>query len=598
MAKFNFLALLAVLAGVANASPHLARSMHVLHRRDSPPGTFVKTGPAPEDQVFDLRFALVQNDFATLEQKLYAVSTPGNAEYGHHPTKEEVEELVRPSPDSVSALDTWLSSHNLSSQAYSLAGDVRSVSVTVKQANALLGAEYSTFVDQKSGVRAMRTLSYSIPNELKGHANVVYPTTSFPAPLAGPAKGPALSKSAATDFDASNVATAPESCATSFNPSCAQQMYGIPTRPATQLSNRLGVIGLTSQWINDADLQMFLTKYRPDLPASTSYQVVSISGGVNNQSVPGDEADLDAQYTIGLASGVPVEFLTVGKATGDSYDEPFTKMIDGLLNITDLPSVLSISYTLPEVFTDFATANHVCNGFAQLGARGISVFVGSGDWGITGREDPNMCRTFTAMAPSSCPYITSVGGTQDVNPEVAWNEAELDEASGSGFSSFFPIPAYQQADVAAYQKTLPASYDGLYNKTGRAYPDVSARATLVDFVWQAQYTQINGTSTATPVLASIAALLNDELVAAGKSPIGFMNPFIYANKDAFNDITSGSNPGCNTNGFPAIQGWDAVRSVWLCSSLALTLIWMRLQLLKITGVGTPAYSKLKSALGL
>ncbi|KAA1473472.1 subtilisin-like protein [Dentipellis sp. KUC8613] len=549
--------------------------MHVLHRRDSPPGTFVETGPAPEDQVFDLRFALVQSDFATLEQKLYAVSTPGNAEYGQHLTKEEVEELVRPSPDSVSALDAWLSSHNLSSQAYSPAGDVRSVSVTVKQANALLDADYSMFTDQKSGMRAMRTLSYSVPNELKEHVNVVYPTTSFPAPLARSAKGSPPSKSAAANFDASSVATAPESCATSFNPSCAQQMYGIPTRPATQPSNRLGVIGLASEWISNTDLQMFLTKYRPDLPASTSYQVVSISGGVNNQSGPGEEADLDSQYTIGLASGVPVEFLTVGQAADDPSDESFTKMVDGLLNITDLPSVLSISYALPEVFTDFANANHVCNAFAQLGARGVSIFVGSGDWGITGGEDPNLCRTFIAMAPSSCPYITSVGGTQGVNPEVAWDEVELDEASGSGFSSFFPIPAYQQADVLAYQKTLPASYDGLYNKTGRAFPDVSARATLVDFVWEAQYMQINGTSAATPVLASVAALLNDELVAAGKSPIGFMNPFIYANKDAFNDITSGDNPACNTNGFPAIQGWDA-----------------------ITGVGTPAYSKLKTALGL
>ena len=27
-----------------------------------------------------------------------------------------------------------------------------------------------------------------------------------------------------------------------------------------------------------------------------------------------------------------------------------------------------------------------------------------------------------------------------------------------------------------------------------------------------------------------------------------------------NDVTSGSNPGCNTQGFPAITGWDPVRS--------------------------------------
>jgi hypothetical protein len=45
-------------------------------------------------------------------------------------------------------------------------------------------------------------------------------------------------------------------------------------------------------------------------------------------------------------------------------------------------------------------------------------------------------------------------------------------------------------------------------------------------------------------------LLNAELIAAGKSVLGFMNPFIYANPGVFTDITTGSNPGCNTNGFP------------------------------------------------
>ena len=39
--------------------------------------------------------------------------------------------------------------------------------------------------------------------------------------------------------------------------------------------------------------------------------------------------------------------------------------------------------------------------------------------------------------------------------------------------------------------------------------------------------------------ASIIALINDGLVAAGKSPLGFLNPFLYANPQAFTDITSG-----------------------------------------------------------
>lgn len=87
---------------------------------------------------------------------------------------------------------------------------------------------------------------------------------------------------------------------------------------------------------------------------------------------------------------------------------------------------------------------------------------------------------------------------------------------------------------------------------------------------------VDGTSCASPIFASVVALLNDQLIAAGKSPLGFLNPFLYsAGADALNDITSGSNPGCNTDGFPAGTGWDPV-----------------------TGLGTPDFQKLATAVGL
>jgi tripeptidyl-peptidase-1 len=38
---------------------------------------------------------------------------------------------------------------------------------------------------------------------------------------------------------------------------------------------------------------------------------------------------------------------------------------------------------------------------------------------------------------------------------------------------------------------------------------------------------VGGTSASTPVVAGAIALLNDELLAAGKPPMGFLNPWIY-----------------------------------------------------------------------
>ena len=62
-----------------------------------------------------------------------------------------------------------------------------------------------------------------------------------------------------------------------------------------------------------------------------------------------------------------------------------------------------------------------------------------------------------------------------------------------------------------------------------------------------------GTSAASPAFAGIVALLNDARLKQHKSPLGFINPLIYTmdlfSKSAFNDITSGNNPGCGTPGF-------------------------------------------------
>lgn len=45
------------------------------------------------------------------------------------------------------------------------------------------------------------------------------------------------------------------------------------------------------------------------------------------------------------------------------------------------PSVVSISYGFDEKLVSPETARNLCNQFAQLGARGVSVIVASGDGG-------------------------------------------------------------------------------------------------------------------------------------------------------------------------------------------------------------------------
>ncbi|KAH9047961.1 hypothetical protein EDB83DRAFT_2201434, partial [Lactarius deliciosus] len=74
------------------------------------------------------------------------------------------------------------------------------------------------------------------------------------------------------------------------------------------------------------------------------------------------------------------------------------------------------------------------------------------------------------------------------------------------------------------------------------------------------------------IVAGIISLLNDYLITNGRPPLGFLNIRLYDDGFAgLNDITSGSNPGCGTNGFSAVPGWDPV-----------------------TGLGTPNFQKLQN----
>jgi len=82
---------------------------------------------------------------------------------------------------------------------------------------------------------------------------------------------------------------------------------------------------------------------------------------------------------------------------------------------------------------------------------------------------------FTPQFPGTCPYITAVGGTQSISPEIAW------VASSGGFSNYFPRPQYQAAAVSNYleneiSKDTLTYFTPYINQKNRGFPDVSAHS--------------------------------------------------------------------------------------------------------------------------
>ena len=63
----------------------------------------------------------------------------------------------------------------------------------------------------------------------------------------------------------------------------------------------------------------------------------------------------------------------------------------------------------------------------------------------------------------------------------------------------------------------------------------------VEIVSGGQTGTITGTSCSSPIFASVVSLLNDRLIAAGRPPLGFLNPFLYSplGQAALRDIATG-----------------------------------------------------------
>ena len=90
----------------------------------------------------------------------------------------QVEEFVKPKPESVAAVHAWLREHDVQATTISPAGDWLAFNVPVNKANAMFAANFSQFTHVRSGETSIRTLAYSIPANLKEHISLVHPTTS------------------------------------------------------------------------------------------------------------------------------------------------------------------------------------------------------------------------------------------------------------------------------------------------------------------------------------------------------------------------------------------------------------------------------------
>ena len=546
---------------------------------------WVRGQRCPSDRRITLHVSLALSPAArqSLEQTFWEVSDPASRKYGKYLTRDQVTELLAVPDENVRAVTSFFDSVELASVSVSPHKDSVRVDMGCREAEALFHVQLYEYVHAVTGALSTRSAARStLPSMLAPLVELVGGLDDHPLQrMRSTTYGSGQERRRRDGRYKSGWNDCDSNCEGQLVPSVLRSQYGIPPpsdAPSNVTWSGMAVAEFESNWCQDG-LDAFKAACGLTTSLTVDHQIGGNGPGICKSRHGGytcAEAMLDITYIKALASGIKLTDVSERSAFSiQAWATQLAQMKDG-----ELPLVHSISFGEDEVEQSSTAYMQACNReFMKLGLRGVSLLFASGDqgvWGRTGGGTPG--DEFRPDFPASSPFVTAVGGTTlaregTIGAERSWQN------SGGGFSNVFARPAYQDAAVEAFLASASNLPDQRHwNRTGRAYPDVSALAggdnAYCVSVDGKSFNGFTGTSASTPVWAAVVALLNQRRLERGGSPLGFLNPALYANAGAFHDIVHGMNGAGTGIGFNATKGYDPC-----------------------TGLGTIDFARLAAALG-
>jgi kumamolisin len=375
-------------------------------------------------------------------------------------------------------------------------------------------------------------------------------------------------------------------------------LYSFPSGKAT--GQTIGIIEFGGGFAT-SDINTFLTGLGLTTPTLNVVPVDGVgnipAGNVNNVwtnnptqsflSDPDIEVTLDIDVAAAVAQGAGITVYFAPNTAQGWVDALSTALAD----VTNNPSVLSISWGADEATWTKSGITNVQHAFQSAAALGVTVFATSGDIGSNDAVNDGKAHV---QYPASDPWVTTCGGTLITNlspyTEGTWNDAL--GATGGGVSSIFGLPPYQ-----AGAGVPPSVNDGV--TIGRGVPDIAGNASgnsgynLVLYGTQTNALKITngkfaglnvgtvaGTSAVAPLYAGMAAILNANL----ERRIGVLTPALYligktSWLNVFRDIADGVSNGVSFTtaagvsgtslGYSAGPGWDPCTGWGIVNATAL-----------------------------
>jgi subtilase family serine protease len=590
-----------VLGGLVSAGSALAAP-----GRTAIPGThpyWAVTSPsakAPEvtSGTVTVRVYLAGQDPAGLAAYARAVSDPSNAAYGNYLTPAQAQARFGATSAEIDAVRSWLTGAGLAvTGVTSGVAPYVAVAGTVAQASQAFGVSFANYTDPSGQVARAPESAATIPSSVADDVLGVYgldtahhylkPDDQLPPP--GPNYWVAPPTSS---YYGQNVATSepvadgqywpwtvagytPQQIRGAYNVTSSgmtgagqtvaiTDAYASPTMPsdANEFSQVTG-----NQPFHPGQYQQYLARYFDDTAADEC----------DAQGWYGEET-LDIEEVHDMAPDANVRYVGAQDCT-----DPGLLAALALIVNQRLATIVTDSWGEPE---DQETLGAVYDQVFEVGAvEGIGFMFSSGDSGYEDPavEDPSSDK-LQVDAPTSSPWVTSVGGTSlAIGPsdnykwELPWGtllnplaangtswslpfpptygtsstDWYYDGSSGGGVSTVYTQPSYQRG-VVPYSLATDVP-EGSTTTPMRVVPDVSALADPSTGMLVGQTTlqpngktyafslsRIGGTSVSSPTFAGIEA---DAQQAAGRD-LGFANPVIYARygTSAFHDVNESPSP--------------------------------------------------------
>lgn len=489
--------------------------------------------PATAGEFVRVAFALqrTRDAGALLRDSAMALSNPHAPEYGAFASVAELAELLS-EPAHAAHVRDWL--HSLGVPVDDISTGVTGDWVFAYMNADLVARAFHAKLEAFSahGVTVLRSRArIDVPAALAGSVRFVHGLSVLPV----------LRR-------ATPVLVAPQSSAPHVTPQLLFALYNV-TEPAESGTN---VTQACAEFEHESwsppDLDLFERHFR--LPSA------SVTNVNRNSNFGHTEANLDVQYLTAMGQGLATEMWI---EPGFGFD--LVSWSQQVLARGAVPTVWSVSYGEASALVQASYAQALNEEFMKFASLGVSVIFASGDSGVWSRGEPTT-GAFQPTFPASLPFVTAVGATM---LNSAGQEYSSTPWSGGGFA---PVGYFNRSLDSPWQNEAVAGYfasgvalppPALYNSQGTAFPDVAALGVNFEVYMDLVPQPVSGTSCAAPTFAGIIAAVNSHRVAAGKKPLGFLNPWLYLSvPHCLTDIVHGDNANGKANGFAATVGYDPV----------------------------------------